>query len=388
MCFALPGSPAGDCYQLASGQTTVEIKLEVASNHNYWEEQTITYTIQEHKGRKYFVKDHLGSVRTTVNRDGNVLGYDDYYPFGLTMPGRSSNSANPNDDYKFTGYEKDDEAGVNLYHAGARGYDPVLGRFMQIDRFYYQYPSLSTYQYAANNPLYFTDINGDSLYVEHTYRTGFLGIFGKKVTERAIYRNGTWYNAGTNDVASSTNKTMNRLMSQTGDAISAMQAAGGDAATAANSIIGSSYYTVDVRAVSQIEKGDRTNKARADSRSPQTVEVVLNGGSGVPNSLLRTGSGTMQSNGITTAAHELGHAYDLYAGISAFYPQNPLYTFSNGVDVARVGEIYGMHIENIVRASMGLGLREFYGIDNGTKVGRALMPATRCAQHVPNNPCY
>ena len=46
--------------------------------------------------RRYFLKDHLGNVRTTVNRDGNVLGYDNYYPFGLQMPGRSSNSANPN----------------------------------------------------------------------------------------------------------------------------------------------------------------------------------------------------------------------------------------------------------------------------------------------------
>ncbi len=116
--------------------------------------------------RRYFLKDHLGSIRTTVNQNGNVDGYDDYYPFGLVMPGRSSNTANPNDNYKFTGYEQDDEAGLNLYHAGARGYDPVLGRFMSIDRFYYKYPSLSTYQYAANNPLYFVDVNGDSINVK------------------------------------------------------------------------------------------------------------------------------------------------------------------------------------------------------------------------------
>ena len=160
MCFALPGSPAGDCYQLASGQTTVQIKLEVASNHNYWEEQTITYTIQEHKGRKYFVKDHLGSVRTTVNRDGNVLGYDDYYPFGLTMPGRSSNSANPNDNYKFTGHERDDEAGLTLDYMMARNYDPIIGRFMQIDPYAASYPNLSPYTYVANNPLLYVDPTG------------------------------------------------------------------------------------------------------------------------------------------------------------------------------------------------------------------------------------
>jgi len=88
----------------------------------------------------------------------------DYYPFGLTMPGRSSNSANPNDDYKFTAYEFDDEGGLQLYYAGARMYDPVIGRFMSIDRFYDMYPSMSPYQYAANNPINFIDINGDSVY--------------------------------------------------------------------------------------------------------------------------------------------------------------------------------------------------------------------------------
>ena len=85
---------------------------------------------------------------------------NDYYPFGLTMPGRSSNSANPNDDYKFTGYEQDDEAGLNLYHANARGYDPVLGRFLQIDPYAAKYPNLSPYSYVANNPLVFVDPTG------------------------------------------------------------------------------------------------------------------------------------------------------------------------------------------------------------------------------------
>ena len=37
--------------------------------------------------RRYFLKDHLGSVRTTVDRNGNIVGRDDYYPFGLAMPG-------------------------------------------------------------------------------------------------------------------------------------------------------------------------------------------------------------------------------------------------------------------------------------------------------------
>lgn len=110
--------------------------------------------------RYYYVTDHLGSIRTTVNENGNAIDYDDYYPFGLTMPGRSSNSGNPNDDVKFTGYELDDEAGLNLYHANARFYDPVVPRFGQIDPLSDQFPNISPYAYGNNNPLRYTDPTG------------------------------------------------------------------------------------------------------------------------------------------------------------------------------------------------------------------------------------
>lgn len=157
-CFALYGSPAGDCYVLANGVTTVSVKLEVRDNSGEWSSTTTVYTIQQHKGRKYFLTDHLGNVRTTVNRDGNVLGYDDYYAFGLSMPGsHSSNTSNPNDNYKFTGHERDDEAGLTIDYMNARTYDPVLGRFMQVD------PVLeyaSSYAYVGNNPLNLVDPTG------------------------------------------------------------------------------------------------------------------------------------------------------------------------------------------------------------------------------------
>ena len=44
-------------------------------------------------------------------------------------------------------------------------YDPVLGRFHTQDAFSEKYYSLSPYQYAANNPVLFIDVNGDSLNV-------------------------------------------------------------------------------------------------------------------------------------------------------------------------------------------------------------------------------
>ena len=42
----------------------------------------VTYTPM----KKYFyLKDHLGNIRVTVDENGEVKGYNDYYPFGMRM---------------------------------------------------------------------------------------------------------------------------------------------------------------------------------------------------------------------------------------------------------------------------------------------------------------
>ena len=114
-------------------------------------------------GRYYYLKDHLGSVRATVDESGAVVHYDDYYPFGAQMPGRSSMSEYASKE-RYTGHEYDDETETDgmtgLYYAGARYYDPVLGKWPVIDPLSDDYPSHSPYSYAANNPLIFIDPEG------------------------------------------------------------------------------------------------------------------------------------------------------------------------------------------------------------------------------------
>lgn len=34
--------------------------------------------------RYYYLKDHLGSVRMIIDKNGKVKAYDDYYPYGLS----------------------------------------------------------------------------------------------------------------------------------------------------------------------------------------------------------------------------------------------------------------------------------------------------------------
>jgi len=140
------------------------------SNSTYYPKLEVTYAIDANQLKTvYFLKDHLGSIRATVLDSGYVIGYDDYDPWGYPLALRTK--AIPNaylqgaSKNRFTGKEYDDEFGLNLNYFGARYYDPQIGRFLSVDRFSGKYPSMTPYQYAANNPLLFLDINGDSLVV-------------------------------------------------------------------------------------------------------------------------------------------------------------------------------------------------------------------------------
>ncbi len=111
-------------------------------------------------GRYYYLKDHLGSIRMTVDVSGNVVGYDDYYPYGMQMTGRSYTSS-ADQRYKFVSNERDASTGYD--HLGDRNYDSWSGRELSVDPFCFKYPSLSPYSYSANNPIIFYDSNGDSI---------------------------------------------------------------------------------------------------------------------------------------------------------------------------------------------------------------------------------
>ena len=98
-----------------------------------------------------------------MNESGNVKQYYDYDPFGKTL--RESIAGTEKAKYRFTGKELDEEPvytdrGLDWYYFGARYYDPNIGRFLTRDPMAEQYPSLSPYVYAANNPLIFLDPTG------------------------------------------------------------------------------------------------------------------------------------------------------------------------------------------------------------------------------------
>jgi RHS repeat-associated protein len=91
----------------------------------------------------------------------------EYRLFGATMPGRSFNGNIYK--YGFNGKLKDDEikGEGNSYDFGARIYDSRLGRWLSTDPLQSKYPSLSPYNFCANNPIYYVDPDGKRIVVHY-----------------------------------------------------------------------------------------------------------------------------------------------------------------------------------------------------------------------------
>ncbi len=96
----------------------------------------------------------------TVDVSGNVVGYDDYYPYGKQMNGRGYTSS-ADQRYKFT--EKELDASDGLYYFGKRYYDSFRGQWLQVDPMEYKYPSWGSYNYCVDNPGRIIDPDGADL---------------------------------------------------------------------------------------------------------------------------------------------------------------------------------------------------------------------------------
>jgi RHS repeat-associated protein len=158
-------------YTAGDAGTNVTIGLEVRDSYGTWPTRgNVVMEVAPIPQRYYYVTDHLGSVRALTNELGELVAYSDYYPFGLEMPKRSLAGDDATKE-GFAGHELDAETGLN--YAGARYYDPDIGRWLPVDPHAASYPAFSPYNYTLNNPLTFVDLDGrdpvfsDSLTAQH-----------------------------------------------------------------------------------------------------------------------------------------------------------------------------------------------------------------------------
>ena len=119
---------------------------------------------------QWFVKDHLGNVRSVVNisasrnasLDNVILEQNDYLPFGTKVAGSSQPSLSANR-YRYAGKE---EQRIGLFNSqlldfGTRYYDAYTCSWNAIDPLAHKYFGMSPYNYCGNDPVNFFDPDGN-----------------------------------------------------------------------------------------------------------------------------------------------------------------------------------------------------------------------------------
>ncbi|MGB7070434.1 MAG: RHS repeat-associated core domain-containing protein [Pyrinomonadaceae bacterium] len=148
----------------------------------------------------YMTGDHLGSPRIITDQNGAVISRRDYTPYGdevispHRVAGTSGNGYNPpNVRLDFTGYEKDDESGLQF--AQARNLSTVHGRFQSVDPLnesgnLANPQTLNRYAYVANDPLNAIDPSGMAMCsAEYSYSDcgGDEGFWGGEFGDHVAY---------------------------------------------------------------------------------------------------------------------------------------------------------------------------------------------------------
>lgn len=98
-------------------------------------------------------------MNITLNRP--ILQVANYYPFGMEMAENGyENVLEPENKFKYSGKELQDDLDLDWYDYGARMYDASVGRWMVIDPLAEAYNSTSPYTYVLNQPTQAIDPDG------------------------------------------------------------------------------------------------------------------------------------------------------------------------------------------------------------------------------------
>jgi RHS repeat-associated core domain len=161
--FNLIPQPDGGVYQVQVASSVSSNGLSLPLNGIKSPKNGYVYIYVSNQSNQDVYFDNL-SVTIT---QGNIIEENHYYSFGLRISAISSKKyadtydGKINNPFLYNGKEMlDDDADLNWYDYGYRNYDPQIGRFMQLDPLTDNYPFLTPYQYASNDPITNIDIDG------------------------------------------------------------------------------------------------------------------------------------------------------------------------------------------------------------------------------------
>jgi RHS repeat-associated protein len=121
---------------------------------------------------RYQFGNHLGSASLELDGAGQVLSYEEYYPYGSTSYQAGRNAAEVSlKRYRYTGMERDQESGLS-YHA-ARYYAPWNGRWVSVDPEQPRFPDWTPFGYSFANPNGYVDRGGTEPKPEPETVTGY-----------------------------------------------------------------------------------------------------------------------------------------------------------------------------------------------------------------------
>jgi len=106
---------------------------------------------------RYQYSNHLASAMLELDQVGDVISYEDFFPYGSTSYQAVRNQTDTPKRYRYTANERDEEN--DLYYHGARYYAPWLGRWVSADPIGFG-DGLNRYSYARSNPILFQDTSG------------------------------------------------------------------------------------------------------------------------------------------------------------------------------------------------------------------------------------
>lgn len=161
---------------------------------HYWTLSSDASISTEQHYIRYQIGNHLGSASMELDDAGQLISYEEYFPYGGTAFTTGSNQSEVNlKEYRYSGKERDDSTG--LYYYGARYYAPWMGRWLNTD------PAgtvdgLNVYRFVMGNPMKFIDADGEAALPSSLFDTEGKWMFATPGEIRKHFLENDWEDIG------------------------------------------------------------------------------------------------------------------------------------------------------------------------------------------------